>query len=293
MRSFAINPLQWYATDRGELDLESGPSLEHVFSEVAKSGFQFVLAVPPQGMSVGTYRELLEAHGLAPAPGYFAAHLADEERLAEHVERAHRAGAAQAELGNTEVFVADELNSERRQAAATGVGYSAKRMQSVIASLQAIAEAITAEGVTPCMHPHVGSWIETESEAEEVLAGIDDSVLAFGPDTGHLAWAGADPAALIARHADRVGAMHLKEVRLDVATQSRTEHWDYARAARAGLWAEPGRGDVKLEAVMAAFEQARSRPFTGWYVVEVDQPSLPTPLESATASYGWVVAHSS
>ena len=118
-------------------------------------------------------------------------------------------------------------------------------------------------------------------------------MLAFGPDTGHLAWAGADPAALIARHADRVGAMHLKEVRLDVATQSRTEHWDYARAARAGSWVEPGRGDVKLEAVMAAFEQARSRPFTGWYVVEVDQPSLPTPLESATASYGWVVAHSS
>ncbi|MEV4018691.1 hypothetical protein AB0J35_50180 [Nonomuraea angiospora] len=46
-------------------------------------------------------------------------------------------------------------------------------------------------------------------ETRAVLDAIAPELLSFGPDTGHLHWAGADPAELITRYRDRVGAAHL------------------------------------------------------------------------------------
>ncbi|MFI6681590.1 hypothetical protein [Kribbella sp. NPDC050470] len=60
----------------------------------------------------------------------------------------------------------------------------------VVDGVGVAAEAITSEGVTPALHPHVGSTIETEPEIRAVLDAVPASILSFGPDTGHLAWAG-------------------------------------------------------------------------------------------------------
>jgi myo-inositol 2-dehydrogenase / D-chiro-inositol 1-dehydrogenase len=130
---------------------------------------------------------------------------------------------------------------------------------------------MTAEGVTPCLHQHVGSWIETPEETEAVLAAISPDLLLFGPDTGHLAWAGADPADLIERHLDRVGAVHLKEYGAGVAGQARTDRWSYREATARHAFTEPGRGDVDFAAVLKVLSR-----FDGWYVVEVDIPDQPT-----------------
>ena len=36
-------------------------------------------------------------------------------------------------------------------------------------------------------------------------------VIGVGPDTGHLRWAGIDPAPFIRRYADRMGGIHIKD----------------------------------------------------------------------------------
>jgi hypothetical protein len=38
-----------------------------------------------------------------------------------------------------------------------------------------------------------------------------------GTVTGHLAWAGVDPAAFMTQYADRIAAVHLKDVHLEMA----------------------------------------------------------------------------
>ena len=108
------------------------------------------------------------------------------------VEAAKRHAAVQAALGNTEVFIANGLAPARRDTPAVGADADDRRLQAVIDRLGAAAEAITSEGVRPALHPHVGTWIETEAETESVLAAVPDTVLGFGPDTGHLTWAGMD-----------------------------------------------------------------------------------------------------
>jgi inosose dehydratase len=132
----------------------------------------------------------------------------------------------------------------------------------VIDQVGAAAEAITAEGVRPALHPHVGTWIETEPEVESVLAGVPNTVLGFGPDTGHLTWAGMDAVAVMGRHAVRIAAVHVKDVRLDQAEEAHAAGADYNGSTRGPnqVWTEPGRGDVDLVGALATLPA----DFAGW-----------------------------
>ena len=133
---------------------------------------------------------------------------------------------------------------------------------------------MTAEGVIPCIHQRIGTWIESPAELEAVLANVDPSVLLSGPDTGHLAWSGSDPAEVIGRHLNRVGGVHLKDFRSNIGHVNR-RRLDYAASTANHVWAEPGRGDVDFDAILNVVSA-----HTGWYVIEIDigdEPTRPTP----------------
>jgi inosose dehydratase len=279
-----VNPLPWVLGPNG-FDL-SVATVRSAVAGIAAAGFTGMHADVPPGLTTGEYRTLLADHGVRPAPGYFAANFdGPSEDLATIVEAAKSHAGGQADLGLSEVFLASHLNPARIAAPAVGADFSAERLEQIVARIAVVAEAITAEGVTPCFHPHVGSWIETEHEVRTLLDGTDAATLSFGPDTGHLYWAGADPAKLITDYGARVGAVHLKDVHRSAAVAARDDADDYLGATNVKhVWTEPGRGDVDFAAVFAALPPT----FDGWYVVEVDVPDLPSKEESTAASARWI-----
>lgn len=281
-----LNPLPWVLTANG-FDL-SVPVLRRTFAEVATTPFTGIHADPPADLDPAGYAALLSEFGLRPAPGYFAATFADDD-LTAIVEAAKKHAATQARLGNTEVFIADHSSELRHSRPAIGAGPDSSTLARVIDSLGAAAQAITAEGVTPALHPHVGTWIEVEWEVRAVLDGIPASILGFGPDTGHLSWAGMEAVAIMGDYADRIAAVHLKDVHLDQAARARDAGADYDQATRADhtVWTEPGRGDVDLLGAIGILPDS----FAGWLIVEVDVPEAPTNLESTQISGAWVTEH--
>jgi inosose dehydratase len=289
MRSFlmpkfrvGLNPLPWVLTPDG-FNL-TVPVLRTAFAEIATTPFKGIHADPPPGLDAAGYRALLAEYDLEPAPGYFSAGLQTVDTR-DLVEAAKKHAAIQAELGNTEVFLAAGLTAERIAHPSIGYGGDAQ-LQHVIDGIGAAAEAITSEGVTPALHPHVGSTIETEPEIRAVLDAVPASVLAFGPDTGHLAWAGITPATLMTQYADRIAAVHLKDVHLDQAQAARDADANYfeATVTKFTVWTEPGRGDVDLLAAVRTLPDT----FRGWLVVEVDVPEADTNLGSTELSAQWV-----
>jgi sugar phosphate isomerase/epimerase len=130
-----------------------------------------------------------------------------------------------------------------------------------------------------CTTP-IGGVFETESEIIDLLDTLGPDVIGFGPDTGHLVWAGADPVALIHRYADRVGGIHLKDCFPDYLDPATREGLDYHQiGATRRLWAEPGRGVVDLDAIVAALPA----DYDGDYMIEVDVPSAESRFESQPA----------
>jgi inosose dehydratase len=283
----AVNPLPWVLGPNGfELSLAT---VSAAVAGIAEAGFTAMHADVPAAMTPAEYRTLLADHGIAPAPGYFGAYFdgADDE-VPALLEAARAHARVQLELGLSQAFLASHLNPARIAAPAVGADFDAARLDQVIERIGLTAQAITAEGLTPCFHPHVGSWIETEHEVRAMLDAIDAADLSFGPDTGHLFWGGSDPAKLVGDYADRVGAMHLKDVHRTAAARARENDESYNVATYdTHVWTEPGRGDVDFDAVFAALPA----DFDGWFVVEVDVPDLPSKEESTATSARWVAAH--
>lgn len=284
----AVNPLPWVLGPQG-FDL-SPATVRSAVAGIAEAGFTAMHADVPPEMSTAEYRTLLADHGIVPAPGYFGAHFdVGAEEVPALVEAAKAHAAVQLELGLTEAFLASHLNPARIARPAVGADFDADRLDLVVERIALVAAAIKGEGLTPCFHPHVGSWIETEHEVRTMLDSVDASILSFGPDTGHLFWGGSDPAKLVADYAGRVGAMHLKDVHRTNAERAEKQDDSYQDATNVEhVWTEPGRGDVDFAAVFAALPAS----YDGWFVVEVDVPDLPTKEESTAASAQWIASRS-
>jgi inosose dehydratase len=119
-------------------------------------------------------------------------------------------------------------------------------------------------GLVQVIHPHVDSLIEQADEVEFVLERTDAQVCL---DTGHLTLGGADPLAFARLHADRVGLVHLKDVRIPVADRLRSGELTLMAAVQAGVFSCLGAGDVDLAGVVGCLEDAG---YAGWYVFEQD-----------------------
>lgn len=283
---FAINPLQWMATPDGWIDPTKAPAPALFLAEVAKSGARAVHAQVPPGWTVAEYKAALEANDLLPAPGYFSMPLPDQGvGVAEMLELARVASGQQAALGLQDMFIACRMtkDSPRIVRPAIGAEPDKARTNLVVDLLGQAAEVMNAEGVRPALHPHVGTWVETEHETRHILDALDSDILNFGPDTGHLHWAGADVHGLIRDYRDRIRALHVKDCVTRVRDRSIASQATYQQTAMAGLWAEPGRGDLDLVGMLAEL----GPDFSGWLVVEVDYPTM-APFESAQVGNRWM-----
>ena len=111
---------------------------------------------------------------------------------------------------------------------------------------------------------HVGTHVETTAEVERFLA---DSDLPLCVDTGHLLIGGTDPVELVRAHPDRVGHVHLKDVRADLAEAVRDGRTGYTEAVARGVYVPLGDGDVDL---LELLKLLRDNDYAGWYVLEQD-----------------------
>lgn len=127
-----------------------------------------------------------------------------------------------------------------------------------------IDEICAQHGLEQVLHSHVMTLVETADDVNRVLDSCD---VHWCLDTGHLAIGGVDPVAFAKESIDRVGHVHLKDVRLDMVPQVMSREVTLMQATQAGLFTPLGQGDVDIAGVVEALESAGYR---GWYVIEQD-----------------------
>lgn len=286
MKRLAINPLPWVFGPMGPCVTEQ--NLREALTDLAQTGFRALHTDVPAGMTVPQYKAILHEFGFAPAPGYFAGDFHVPEKQDAIVEKARAHAGTLAALGVDSTFVAGNIDMARFANPTVGENASAERTKRIAETLALLADAGFAEGVRFALHPHVAMIVETEEETRAVLDMTAGSSLGFGPDTGHLLWAGMVPEQIIADYADRVVGLHLKDVDPVGFRQVMRYEDDYVTATRARhIWTEPGRGIVNFDAVFEALPAG----FDGWFMVEVDVPNLPSGLESSQASHAFLAFH--
>ncbi|HEV7647504.1 MAG TPA: TIM barrel protein [Actinophytocola sp.] len=206
-------------------------------------------------------RTLLAGHELTLVGGFLAVPLHDPDLARSTVDAAARSAELLAAAG-ADVLVL---------AAATGLdGYDERpalrpaQWDTLVETAALVRDRAVRAGLRTVLHPHVGTHVETTAEVDRFLA---DSDLPLCVDTGHLLIGGTDPVELVRSHPRRVGHVHLKDVRADLADAVRSGRLGYTEAVARGIYVPLGEGDVDLAELLKLL---RDGDYQGWYVLEQD-----------------------
>lgn len=94
---------------------------------------------------------------------------------------------------------------------------------------------------------------------------------------------------MLKKYVDRVGHVHLKDMRLSVVKQVREQNMSFLQAVRSGAFTVPGDGDVNFDPV---FEVLAAANYEGWLLVEAEQdPAKANPLEYAMKGRRYIREH--
>lgn len=270
-------------------------SEEQVLAEIAQAGYAGAPAGPKEGRSAREALALYARHGLVPAPGYFGTGFWKRDQHDRILEGARRQATFMREVGCTELYVApggfDYVTASGRTRRETAGhvrpddALSDTEYRQFAKTLMEVGEIMLEEGVRACFHNHVGTVIETRDEIDRLLALVDPAVIFLGPDTGHLAWAGADVLDFCRTYADRIKTLHVKDIDAAVREQGNAQGWDYGTFTKHGIFTELGDGSIDFP---ATFEILRAAGFAGWAIAETDVTQRATALESATISRAYL-----
>lgn len=151
---------------------------------------------------------------------------------------------------------------------AEGPRWGPEQFKVAAETLNQVGQVCLDHGVKNALHPHWGTYIESQEEIEQILDMTDPETVFFAPDSGQIAKGDTDPVAMVAKYVDRVAHVHLKDV---------AENWPELRQMGISLampegYAELGRGTVDIRGFIDVLMQAG---YDGWMLGELDRADDP------------------
>lgn len=281
------NPIAWSNDDLPELGGET--PLQTCLAEARQAGFAGIELGNKFPREPAACAAALAPHGLALVSGWYGARL--RERSAEdeiaamqpHLDLLAAMGCPVMVFAE----VAGSVQGERRTPVGERPQMSDAEWRDYPARIAAVADHMAARGVHLAFHHHMGTVIEKAHEIDRLMAVTPASVgLLY--DTGHLTFAGDDPAAVAGRWAGRIVHVHAKDVRRDVMARALAERWSFLDSVVAGVFTVPGDGCVDFRRALAPVAAAG---YAGWWIVEAEQdPARAEPLAYARKGHAHLTA---
>lgn len=172
-----------------------------------------------------------------------------------------------------DVLEASRLEPEQWQALTDGYSRLGRAMQEEF-------------GLQLDFHSHADSHVGTQEQIERFLEDTDPQWVSLCLDTGHVAYYGGDNEAIVRKHPERIGYVHLKQVDPVLVEQVHREGLSFADAVRLGAMVEPPNGVPDMPPLLDALAGLDAEIFT---IVEQDMypcpPDAPSPIAERTARY--------
>jgi len=284
---FGISPIGWSNDDLPELGGDT--PLEICLAEARLAGFEGIELGNKFPRDPAVLRPIMERHELSLISGWYSGHLLErsvpEEWAAIEAHHALLVAMGCAVLVYAEA--SGSIASDRCRPLSARPGLSAGGWWDFGGRLTELAERLLQYGIRLAYHHHVGTVVESEAEIDRLMAVTGDGV-GLLLDTGHLAFAGADPTILARRYGHRIAHVHCKDVRRDILASVRAGDASFLDAVLDGVFTVPGDGCIDFGGVLAALAVA---DYSGWLVVEAEQdPAKASPLVYARLGFGHLSA---
>ncbi|MDQ4489452.1 sugar phosphate isomerase/epimerase [Sinomonas sp. ASV486] len=262
--------------------------------EVAAAGYSWI-ELGPYGYlptDPSQLRDELESRGLALSAGTVSERLHQPDSWDAVWSQVTDVAALTAALGGQHVVVLPEMWRDLYTGEALEPGeLTPEQWGAKMAGLDRLGKAMLEEyGVRLQYHPHADAHVATEVHVDRLLADTDPAFVNLCLDTGHLAYCGGDSLAVVLRHPERLGYLHLKQVNPEVVAKVHDEDLPFSEAVKLGAMTEPPLGVPDLPPLLDAVGVLAKRSGADVFaIVEQDMypapPDAPFPIAQRTRSY--------
>lgn len=277
-----IAPIGWCNDDMPELGGEC--TFEQIVSEMALAGFTGCEIGNKFPKDPDTLKEALDLRGMRIASRWYSSFIltrdyAEEEKdFVSNLEFLKKLGANRINVseqsysiqGKVDVPILDMKNKKVM---------NDEEWKRICDGLNKLGKVAKDHGFKLCFHHHMGTVIQTLEETEKMLANTDKDLVYLCFDTGHFTFAGEDPLPVLKKYVDRVGHVHLKDMRLKVVDEVKKNNYSFLKAVRSGAFTVPGDGDIDFKPILKVLDEAN---YEGWLLIEAEQdPAKANPLKYA------------
>ncbi|MDR6817685.1 inosose dehydratase [Neorhizobium sp. 2083] len=275
---YGTNPIAWSNDD--DRTLGAHISLDQCLDETSKIGFDGIEKGHKFPQEPAALKAVLEPRNLRYVSGWHSLNLLTNS-LEEERQAMQPALDLLKAMGSKVIIVCETSNAihgddgkpvNDRPKLADG------EWKSFGAGVEALAEFAAGQGITLVYHHHMGTIVESEDEIDKLMANTGPHARLL-LDTGHCLFGGGNPERAAKNHMARVGHIHAKNVRPDIAAQVRNEGLSFLEGVRRGVFTVPGdkEGGVSFPPVLKI---AAEHGYQGWLVIEAEQdPDVRNPFE--------------
>jgi len=142
-----------------------------------------------------------------------------------------------------------------------------ERQQNLLSCVNDIAQRAHDQGISCSYHPNSpsGSVYRTEEDYKILLHGLNEKVIGYTPDVGHIAKGGMDPLQIVKQYRDQVNLIHYKDMYAD------------------GRWAPTGKGIIDFKSVTQFLIDT---DYNGWIIMEDECDECITQPDEVTMEDG-------
>lgn len=285
--ALGIAPIGWTNDDMPDLGKEN--TFEQCVSEMALAGFSGTEVGNKYPKDPAVLKHVLDIRGLRVANAWFSSFLttrpyAETEKEfiaqadflkavgADRIGASEQGGSIQGQM-DTPVFEAKHVMAAEEW----------KRLSEGLNKLGAIAND---KGLKLVYHHHIGTVVQTAEETDRLMESTDPDRLGLLFDSGHFAYCGVDPVAMLKKHLGRIRHVHLKDIRPDVVKKVKAERLSFLKGVRLGAFTVPGDGGIDFTPIFQALSDAG---YNGWMLVEAEQdPAVANPYEYAVKARAYI-----
>jgi inosose dehydratase/3D-(3,5/4)-trihydroxycyclohexane-1,2-dione acylhydrolase (decyclizing) len=259
------NPIGWSNDDFHELG--GNTPLEVSLEQARDAGFEGIELGYKFPREAGALRAVLSRFKLDLVSGWHSMGLLEHDVNREWQTLAAHKNLLKA-LGAGVVIVAETSNAihgHRNVPLSRRPRLPSEEWPRFAKRLTTLAERLAGEGLRLVYHHHMGTVVESGEDVHRLMEMTGDAVHLL-LDTGHLTFAGADPAWFARTYSRRISHVHAKDVRAGVLAMVKAQDKSFLDAVIDGVYTVPGDGMVDFAAVFASLGG-----YSGWVVVEAEQ----------------------
>ncbi len=276
-----IAPIAWTNDDMPDLGKEN--TFEQCVSEMALAGFTGSEVGNKYPKDPAELKKALDLRGVEICNQWFSSFLITKPF--EEVEKEARAQLAFLKaMGSKIIGFSEQSHSVQGQLETPVFGrkyeMNDEEWDMLCTGLNKLGKIAKEEyGITLTFHHHMGTVVQTDAETQRMLDNTDPNYVSLLYDSGHFAYSGEDPVAMVKKYIGRIKHVHLKDIRREIVDKVKAENMSFLDGVRAGAFTIPGDGCIDFEPIFKVLEDAG---YEGYMLVEAEQdPAKANPLEYA------------